>query len=92
MADMDNILDLFDIENNNDEDFNEVKLDYRGNPLYSSMISKLCGFSLRTEFIISVLQDVLRENENQQIMMLAHNKSILTYLFKASSYMIFNVL
>ncbi len=69
--------------NNNDEDFNEVKLDYRGNPLYSSMISKLCGFSLRTEFIISVLQDVLRENENQQIMMLAHNKSILTYLFKA---------
>lgn len=69
--------------NTPDEDFNEVKLDYRGNPLYSCMISKLCAFNMRSEFILNVLNDVFRENEEQQIMMLSHNKNLLTYIYKA---------
>jgi len=66
-----------------DEDFNDIKLDFRGHPLYSSMISKLCSFSLRSEFILRVLEDVLRENPSQQVIMLSHNKNLLTYLHDA---------
>ena len=66
-----------------DDDFNEVKIDYRGKPQYSSMISKLCEYNRRSEFIIKVLSDMLKENPNQQIMILAHNKNLLKYLHDA---------
>jgi superfamily II DNA or RNA helicase len=67
----------------NDEDFNRVITDYRGNTSYSSMITKLCEYNHRSEFILRILVDLLRENENQQIMILAHNKNLLKYLFDA---------
>jgi superfamily II DNA or RNA helicase len=66
-----------------DDEFNEIKYDYRGNPLYSTMISKLCTFNRRSEFILKVLENELAKNSEQQIMVLAHNKSLITYLFKA---------
>lgn len=66
-----------------DEEFNEIKYDYRGNPLYSTMISKLCNYNHRSEFIIKVIQNELEKNNEQQIMVLAHNKSLITYLYKA---------
>ena len=66
-----------------DDEFNEIEYDYRGNPKYSTMISKLCNYNNRSEFIIKVLKTTLQENENQQIMILAHNKSLITYLYKA---------
>ena len=66
-----------------DDDFNEVKLDYRGNPQYSTMISKLCEYNRRSEFILRVLSDMFKENPNQQIMILAHNKNLLKYLHDA---------
>jgi superfamily II DNA or RNA helicase len=69
-----------------DDDFNEVKLDYRGKPQYSTMISKLCEYSRRSEFILKVLSDMLNENSKQQIMILAHNKNILKYLHDAVSH------
>lgn len=64
-------------------DFNEMCYDYRGNPAYSTMISKLCGFNGRSEFILEVIQKELKEKEDQQIMILAHNKTLLTYLHDA---------
>lgn len=67
----------------NDEDFNKVTLDYRGNVQYSTMISKLCTYNHRTEFILRVLKDMLEENGNQQVMILAHNKNILKYIHDA---------
>ena len=67
----------------NDEEFNEIVYDYRGNPQYSTMISKLCGFYDRSNFILKVLKDTFLEDTNQQIIILAHNKCLLTYLFKA---------
>jgi len=67
----------------NDEEFNEVKMDFRGNVAYSSMITKLCTYNHRTEFILRVIKDMFEENENQQIMILAHNKNILKYLHDA---------
>jgi superfamily II DNA or RNA helicase len=67
----------------NDEDFNEVKLDYRGNVQYSTMISKLCTYNRRTEFILSIIIDMFLENGKQQIMLLAHNRNVLKYLHDA---------
>jgi len=43
----------------NDDDFNETILDYKGQPQISSMISKLCSYNRRTEFIIKTLNDFL---------------------------------
>jgi len=42
-----------------DEDFNDTILDYRGKPQNSSMISKLCEYNRRTEFIIKTLCDFI---------------------------------
>jgi superfamily II DNA or RNA helicase len=70
----------------NDDEFNETKLDFRGKPAYSSMISKLCEYNRRSEFILKVLSDMLVENKSQQIMILAHNKNILKYLHDAISH------
>jgi superfamily II DNA or RNA helicase len=69
-----------------DEEFNEVKTDFRGNPAYSTMISKLCEYNRRSEFILKVLSDMLNENPNQQVMILAHNKNLLKYLHDAIAY------
>ena len=66
-----------------DKDFEEVVYDYRGNPQYSYMITKICDYNHRTEFIIRVLVDELKENPDQQIMILGQNKSILKYIYDA---------
>jgi len=66
-----------------DEEFNEIVYDFRGNPQFSTMITKLCNYNRRSEFILQVLGDMLRENPNQQVMILAHNKSLLKYLYDA---------
>ena len=66
-----------------DDEFNEVKLDFRGNPAYSTMISKLCEYNRRTEFILKIVSDMLAINPNQQIMILAQYKNILKYLHDA---------
>lgn len=42
-----------------DDEFNETILDYRGNTQNSSMISKLCEYNRRTEFIIKTLCDFI---------------------------------
>jgi superfamily II DNA or RNA helicase len=43
-----------------DDEFNDTILDYRGKPQNSSMISKLCEYNRRTEFIIKTLCDFIR--------------------------------
>jgi len=63
-----------------DDEFNETILDYRGQPQNSSMISKLCEYNRRTEFIISTLCDFIRvDNADLAIMnkhKLAMDKSV----------------
>ena len=66
-----------------DKEFNETKYDYRGSPAYSSMISKLCTFNHRSEFILRLVKRELVIKPEQQIMILAHNRNLLTYLYKA---------
>ena len=65
----------------NDNEFNEVEVDYRGNTKYSTMITKLCAYDPRTRFIIKVLQDLLSEDPDKQIMVLCHNRSLLTAIY-----------
>ena len=43
----------------NDDEFNDTILDFRGKPQNSSMISKLCEYNRRTEFIIKTLNDFI---------------------------------
>lgn len=66
-----------------DEEFNLPMFDYRGNPMFSSMISKLCNFSHRSDFIVRILKDLIIESPDSQIMILAHQRKILTYLHDA---------
>jgi superfamily II DNA or RNA helicase len=66
-----------------DPDFNEVHYDYRGNPQYSTMIRKLCEFNDRSEFILRLIKDFLAEDPSRQMIVLAHNKSLLVYLHDA---------
>ena len=66
-----------------DAEFNETETDFRGKPKYSTMISKLCEFGPRKDFLVRILQDLRQENPDSQIMILAHNRSLLTYLYDA---------
>ena len=66
----------------NDESFNECEYDMRGNIKYTTMISKLCSFNHRSEFILNIVVDEINENNNQQIMILSQFKELLLYLFK----------
>ena len=66
-----------------DTEFNEVETDFKGQPQYSKMIVKLCDFVPRSEFIVNVIRDLIEEHPENQIMILAHNRSILTYLYDA---------
>jgi superfamily II DNA or RNA helicase len=66
-----------------DAEFNETETDFRGKPKYSTMISKLCEFGPRKDFLVRILQDLCEENPDAQIMILAHNRSLLSYLYQA---------
>jgi len=67
----------------NDDDFNHIITDFRGNVSYSSMISKLCEYNRRSEFIIKVVVNLLNDNPKQQIIILAHNRNLIKYLHDA---------
>ena len=92
-----------------DTEFSATEYDFRGMPKYSTMISKLCDFGPRTDFITKCLMDLFiersakeleleelegegeeqeGEGEEQeerehglQVMVLAHNRSLLTALY-----------
>jgi superfamily II DNA or RNA helicase len=64
-----------------DPEFNEVDVDFRGMPKYSTMITKLCAFGPRSDFILRIIKDLIQEEPENQIMILCHNRSLLSYLF-----------
>lgn len=65
------------------EAFNRTELNFKGQLNYAVMIRKLCEYSQRTEFVLNVIYDLLKENKHHQIMVLAHNKSVLKYIYQA---------
>lgn len=64
-----------------DEEYNKVITNYKGEVQFSSMISKLCAFEPRCDFIINIVIDLFNENPNQQILLLAHYRNILEYFY-----------
>ena len=73
-----------------DPSFNETEYDFRGQTKYSTMISKLSGFGPRSDFIVRVLGDLIKEGQSNetdtQVMVLCHNRSLLKYLYEAIVY------
>lgn len=67
----------------NDTEFNTVEYDFRGNVKFSTMISKLSNFGPRSDFIVRVVHDLLIENPEGQVMVLCHNRCLLTYLYES---------
>ena len=81
------IVSVYGIEyRTGDADFNETELDFRGTPKYSTMISKLCDYGPRRDFIVRVIEDLIKENPKEQMIVLAHNRSLLTALYDMIQY------
>tara|TARA_B100000927_G_scaffold290509_1_gene289570 strand:- start:17350 stop:18921 length:1572 start_codon:yes stop_codon:yes gene_type:complete len=66
-----------------DEEYNEVERDFRGNVKHTTMLSKVSNFNYRTDFIINVIENELKINTEQQIILLSHQKNLLNYIYKA---------
>ena len=61
--------------------FDDVKTDFRGNPLYSLMINEL-DCKERNDFIVNVVKNELIKNPKQQIMILSNTKNLLHQLYE----------
>lgn len=68
----------------NDPEFNEVITNFKGRTHYALMLKKLCEYEPRRLFAIDIINSIINEakqnNIERQIMVIAHNKSILTYI------------
>ena len=70
----------------NDDEFNEIEYDYRGNVKYSTMMSKLCNYNRRSDFILKVIKTEILRNPNKQMIVLGHYRNLLKYLHDAIKY------
>jgi len=66
-----------------DDEYNEVERDFRGNVKHSTMLSKVSKFDYRSDFIINIIENELKINKEQQIILLGHQKNLLNYIYKA---------
>jgi superfamily II DNA or RNA helicase len=64
-----------------DYEYANVETDYRGNPLFSTMISKVCSYNRRSDYIINIIKKEFEIKNDQQMILLAHNRNLLTYLY-----------
>ena len=76
------VVQVIDYENK-DEEYSQVELNWKGQVHYSKMIKKICEFNHRSEFILKVLEKMLKDELCKQIMILGHNKVLLKYLHDA---------
>lgn len=65
-----------------DPQFNEQEYDFRGQVKYSTMMSKLCGYAPRTDFLLRIIRDIQLERPQSQMIILCHHRNLLTYLYK----------
>jgi superfamily II DNA or RNA helicase len=66
-----------------DVEFNEVITNFKGDTNYTSMIKRVSEFSPRTECILRVLTQLRSDPTTKQVMILAHTKYLLNYLYEA---------
>jgi len=63
-----------------DESYSTEEFDFRGKIKYSTMVSKISDFPPRQRFIVTLLEDLIKENPSKQIMVLSHKRNLLDYL------------
>jgi superfamily II DNA or RNA helicase len=63
-----------------DEVFNKTEVDMRGNTAFSTMMTKLCVYNKRSDYIINIISEIMTENPRQQILVLGHYRNMLTYI------------
>jgi ERCC4-related helicase len=68
----------------NEDLFEHVKTDFKGQPLYSCLITKL-NDETRNERMVSVLKRELEKQPEQQVMILSHTKTMIHDLYKLIS-------
>ena len=69
-------------DNDEDDNYNMIERDFRGNVKYTTMLSKVSNLNYRSDFIIGVILNELKINPDQQILLLAHQRNLLNYLYK----------
>ena len=65
-----------------DDEYNEVERDFRGNIKHTTLISKVAKYEYRADFILNVMINELKINPKQQIILLSQTKNLLNYLYK----------
>jgi superfamily II DNA or RNA helicase len=65
----------------NEHLFEHVKTDFKGQPLYSCLITKL-NDSARNDMMVGVLRKELEDQPHQQVMILSHTKQMIHDLYK----------
>jgi superfamily II DNA or RNA helicase len=76
------VVRAIEYRNDRDREFNECLYDYKGMPAYSSMITKVCTYRPRTEFIVRIIEDLLKERPDKQIMVICHQIALLKLLLE----------
>jgi len=66
-----------------DADYDETLYDYKGDPQFSRMISKVCEYGPRRQFLADTLRTLRAMRPQSQILVLAHNICLLTFLYEA---------
>lgn len=66
----------------NDNDYNELLLTYNGKVKLSSMLNNICNYKKRNDLIIRVIEEILKEHEERQILILSDRKNQLNYIYK----------
>ena len=68
---IDNVLvKAIDYQVIDDDEYNEILYDFRGNVKHTTMISKVANYEYRSDFILSVIYNEFKVNSNQQILLL----------------------
>lgn len=65
-----------------DDEYNEVERDFRGNVKYTTLVSKVAKYEYRVDFILNVMINEIKINPKQQIILLSQTKNLLNYLYK----------
>ena len=65
-----------------DDEYNEVETDFRGNIKHTTMISKVAKYDFRNDFILNVVYNEFKIKPDQQIILLSQTKNMLNYLYK----------
>jgi superfamily II DNA or RNA helicase len=80
---VDNVLVHKVLFRSSDTAYSATETNWKGETMFSAMITKVCAFAPRNEFLLQVLGHLLTDARNAQIMILSQNRSLLDYLHAA---------